>query len=241
MEVIMIRSGTVLLICLAMTMAITASGRGQPLMTVTLDMNSLPTEQGWSFVTTGQIGSFTETDIFSVAESVLVQNTMPMTIGLACDVGSTAGYTYDLSAYSSEEITGWRLTVEVRLLDSEVQLYHYGFSASGFIDGYGTGFGLSLSGLQDRDLEVHALDSTQWHHYQILADYNLLSYDLYVDGAHLKSGDLETDTNTSFRIGDGSCTANANAEIRYVRAELNPDPLVLIDRATWGGVKALFR
>jgi hypothetical protein len=240
MEAIMLRPGRVLLVYLTITMAITASGRGQSLLDVTLDMNGLPTEQEWSFITTGQIGGFTETDIFSVAQGVLAQNTMAMPIGAACDVGSTAGYAYDLSGYSSEEITGWRLTVEVRLLESEVQTYHYGFSATGFIDGHGTGFGLSLSGLQDRDLEVHALDSTQWHVYQIIARYDLLAYDLYVDGAHLKSGDLETGTETRFRIGDGSCTANANAEIRYVRAELNPDPLTLIERTTWGSIKAHF-
>ena len=97
--------------------------------TISLDFNSLPSAQGWTYNTTGQ----TEATIFSVSGTTLHQNSM----GTGLGPGGTAfqNYTLDNVVDPTKPFT---LEVQARVLESET------LDAGGFGFGVFTGTYRSL-------------------------------------------------------------------------------------------------
>ncbi len=208
------RFPSIAVVCCSFVAATAAWGQS-----VSLQTDSLPSEQGWSLVGTGLHAGAGETDLFTPGPAAMTFDSMGEPIAIS--PGSyQARYDFAMPArgVSSDEI---RLRARVRIVDSQVLQFNYGFRMAVASGGWGMGLGLSTDLMSYSDLSSTSIDASQWHTYLLIGDLSTQTYDTYVDGQLIAPGKAMYATGGDFaELGDGTGTANAEAEIGSFRATI---------------------
>ena len=174
---------------------------------VTLNFDTLPSEQGWIFW-----GSGIETEIFSVSEGVLHQNSIGIDDPISC-------------RYEFRDINPdlpFVVTVRARVLEYE-GVYPWGFSFGVVTGTENSAIGIGMTTIEGiveggpygyvNVLLTNEIDTTQFHDYRLEGTPHV-GWELYVDDVLIGSG---TPGKLSFRntlfLGDGTGGANAKAEV----------------------------
>jgi hypothetical protein len=182
---------------------------------ITLDFNTLPSAQGWSYLGVNTSAP-NENSVFSVSGGVLTQNT----IGVASYAPSSNRYNL------FDALTpGLDYTLEVRAQLFQEQYYdannHWAFGA-GFFDGTGHAYGLSLgdAGVKTNWGYYTGINTHEAHTYRLVSDASAGTAELWIDGRFISSGSvsnygsctqLGSDCNSVW-LGDGTSGPNANGQ-----------------------------
>ncbi len=185
---------------------------------VTLDFNSLPSAQGWTYVALGNM--VPETRIFSVDGVALHQNSMG--VGFAGEGGNQYNR-YDVVDPSLP----FTVTLRARVLEEEFVSFRFGFSFGVFTGTEQFAIGLGLGIIQGTHGPGHltlstTIDTTQFHEYRMEGTPGI-GYDFFVDDMFVGSAltRLEPFRN-SLLLGDNTGGANARAEVTSYRFEQPP-------------------
>jgi hypothetical protein len=192
--------------------------------TITLNFNTLPSAQGWTFSSTRNI---TEGSAFSVNGSTLTQNTI--------GDGRLAAAFYEMAGLF-DPTKPFSMEVNVRILGEEafggIGIGAFGFLASDanfsslvYVDvgevsvldaNFGTGY------------QQMPIDGTLFHDYLFYANPGSGTWTLDIDGAFAMTGSINTINSgalNAIRFGDVNALENGNAEIaKYVFTQNSPVP-----------------
>ena len=207
---------------------------------IQLEFPVLPSAQGWMFQTLNP-GTLVESDLFSVDGAMLTQATVGMEIG-DCGTGGQAYYLYDVEGLALH--TGWEIEFEARVTAGEnIENIHFGFTTQLELQGYLGGVGISPTALQFPGLATYALDATVWRTYRLEADLVEGTETVFVDGAEVWSGTLDSVTTTGLYFGDRNCRSNANGDTRRyeVRFKGPMSAGTAVETRAWSSTKARFR
>lgn len=207
-------------IALAAIAALSVTGGAQGTL-ISLSTASLPsTQPGWSYVPFGLHGGLAESSIFSTDGTVLTSNTMGAAI--ANSPGSArAVYAIAPDAIASDAIV--ELNARIRVVQSQVLQFNFGFNMGVYGSGKGMSFGFSTATISDHAQIGHAFNTTDWHDYRVVGDWAAGTYEMYIDNQFFRSGSLGPSATNEVLIGDGTGTANANVEIARFSVTL-PSP-----------------
>ncbi len=171
--------------------------------TVTLDFNTLPSAQGWTYESDGAL----ETSIFSVSGGILTQNTL------------AGPFTFERYRLPGVVDPLFPFTIEVRarvLQDSGIPPNSFGFC---FMAGAGANFfgvGLSTNMIEDAVGNRVLFDNTMFHDYRLAATPGV-GYALFVDGNLVAIGPPRTEHPDGLILGDSTRGRGALAEVtRFV-------------------------
>ena len=175
---------------------------------ITLNFDTLPSEQGWSYVG-GPAGAPIEGNVFSVGGGALIQNTF--------GVGGRAAIYEILSGISARSPFSMATRARVTAEEGGTSINHFGFSFGAWL-----GDNLFDVGLGTEVIEIHqrsspalvTFDNTAFHDYRLSARPGS-SYDLLVDGNLLQTGPHRVLPNATYSLalGDGTEGPNAQAEV----------------------------
>ncbi len=192
--------------------------------TITLDFNSLPSNQGWTYKSGVGVGFFDPTpseipedSVFSVDGNKLIQNTM--------------GTGQNFFAYRYFDIIDlnfpYTVSITARVLDFETT--KPGAPTSGFAFGGFEGLFRSVISLNTEQIGfppfVWDFDTTQFHDYR-LETMPGVNYALYIDNSLFASGSLALDNIPNHLVlGNASSFENAFGEItKYTFSQPAPVP-----------------
>jgi hypothetical protein len=188
---------------------------------ITLDFNTLPSAQGWTYLTSGGA----ETSIFSVSGGVLTQNTL---------AGPFTGEGYQQFDVVDPSLP-FTISIRARVLaeSGNFTSNSFGFCFGGltgpesFVAGIGTGriedvFGNVLS---------TTIDNTQFHDYRLEATPGV-GYEFFVDDALLATGPPRPRTPPQNILLFGDCTAGAGAHAEMTAYTFSQDVSPREDRVT---------
>ena len=173
-----------LLYCLSATMATMPVFAG----TITLNFNSLPSTQGFSYLNDG--GFLTETQVFSVSADVLEQNS----IG-----GGTHDYAYrdpGVVADSPFEID-WTAKLIAEELSQSNNFYGFAIGVATTTQSYDLGLGAGGIDLENGDseyiipassLSAAGLSLHDYHHYTMLGNIAAGTWSFFIDGTFWATG-----------------------------------------------------
>lgn len=207
-------------------------------MDVLLGFGSLPSAQGWTYVSAGVVAP--ETPTWSLSGGVLSYNTMAY-------LTNTSG-TGTSSFYRRSGVISGTETVILEMRGRILQHEHDGsaFIGGGFSFGLGTGtqgWSMGIMPTQIRNINnvvLATVDNTQFHDYRIEWQPGP-TVSFYVDNALIAvNNGAFVGTPNQVIFGDGTGAANAQAEITYFRFRQGDQPTPT-DAATWGRMKALLR
>ena len=206
----------------------------QEQLRVDLDMNSLPTDQGWIFGNTTD----DQNDYYHVDGSALYLNST--NLGWGMDTG--AYYYHRLAMYVG--VPNWSLTVRARVHESfpteGSNPWGFGFLLS--LDGYMSGFALTPGEIRlAGEVESRPHSGSQWHTYTMLASLRTGLFSFYIDGELFDTLPLSPNFTNEVRIGDHTNSGWSTGEISHLTFVLSNSTVVPNDSETWGGVKALYR
>jgi len=184
---------------------------------VTLNFNSLPSAQGWTYTTSGpaesSFGVGQTTPIFSVDGTTLHQNT----IGTGLGPGGAA-FEYYIRYGAVDPTKPFILDVRSRVLQSQ----H--LDSGGFNFGVFTGteifeIFMDTSTIQDAfQTTIAVIDNTFFHDYRLEATPGV-GYKLFVDGTLVATGPPSAAASlpNQLFIGDGTSGGNAKADLTFYR------------------------
>lgn len=196
-----------------------------------LDFNTLPSSQGWTFTQLGQPAP--ESDVFTVSGGVLRQNTIG--IGGGGEAGTAAYRLYDVI----DPVRPYSISMRARVLQEErfppfAPLF--GFTFGGFNGFEEVAIGFTLSSIQTIDgwyggRDPILMDTTRFHDYRLEVQPGV-KYDLLVDSVLVASGKpyaapFDVSFPNALVLGDGTGGANARAEITRFDFSQVPEPGVL--------------
>jgi len=174
--------------------------------TITLQFDSLPSAQGWTYF---QGGSIPETSVFSVTGTSLIQNT----IGTGFAIGISPNYAMFNVVEGAQPFV---LKVRARVIATE------GTDTGGFFFDVRTATPnqeyamlFTTSSVSDPLGNSVAIDTTVFHDYVLMATPGS-NYNLYIDGTLSLSGPFSATGGAlnAIQLGDGnSLYANAQAEV----------------------------
>jgi hypothetical protein len=219
-------------LCLILA-ALAISARAQEQLRVELDMNSLPSEQGWIFANTDH----DENEFFHVDGSALYQSS-----GDLWGLNTGVYYYHRLAAYSGAP--NWSLMVRTRVLSTfpPEEINPLGFAFILSLDGFMAGFAIAPRSIRlAGESESRPHSGNEWHTYSVLASLRAGTYSLYIDGVYFDTLPLPTSVVNDVRIGDHTNSGWASGEISHVTVVLSNSTVVANEPETWGGVKALYR
>lgn len=175
--------------------------------TITLETDSLPTTQaGWSFVTNGLHNGYTEAEMFTVTTEGLSITTMPEPAALA--PGSVYAE-FDVSDIELLEGSTVTMTAELSVQQSVNFQFNYGGTFGiGFGD-WSMSLGFTTTGFSSSDLSFYAFDTRQPMTLEMVTVVGSDTYDLFVNGEALFTGESLSTALDSILVGDGTGTANA--------------------------------
>jgi hypothetical protein len=188
--------------------------------TVTLQFNSLPSAQGWTYF---QGGSIPETSVFSVNGTTLIQNTIGTGFGNPAPEYAMFGVVNGTQPFVLE--------VRARVLAVEgTQTFGFFFDVRTAVPNQEYAIGFTTSLVADPLNNSFPLDTTVFHDYVLTATPGS-DYSLFVDGQLKLTGPLSHTgaALNAIEFGDGNSTgANAHAEITKLvfsqPATFNPVP-----------------
>lgn len=192
--------------------------------TITLNFNSLPSAQGWSYAQPDWAPSLPETNIFRVDGTKLIQDTM----------GTGLRWT----SYMMTNIVGTNqpFTISVRARVTQSETFNGGSANEGLYVGASTsglavGFGLSTNRIRHTfaSANYQPIDATQFHDYRL--EYrpgeNVM---VFVDNVLWASGVPQPYTaHNCLYLGDGTSFDNARAEITSFVFQQRRGPTVSIN------------
>lgn len=182
---------------------------------VTIETNSLPSEQGWSYQTNGLHTGTAEVNAFTPGASSLTINTMGAGMNLTSSFLGARNFIGESAINSSSVVT---IAMRARVVSSEVSLYHYGFGTSVQGGGRWMGFGLSSSAITYTDLEVQNASSlgfnpTQWNDYRMVGNWSTGTFQMFVNNQLVRTANMGWQSmDANVFIGDSTGTANANVQ-----------------------------
>ena len=215
--------------------------------TESLDFNSLPSAQGWSY-STGTSPVVPESAVFSVDGTKLVQNTQG-------NSGSNNGFLSKREGVL-DPARPFSVTMRARVVNTELLFPPSDtFAPAAFLFGASTGTEEYFIGIMAGKFLAStgvtiptAIDNSQFHDYRLEITPGV-GGSFYVDGSFVSSINPNTVSNTAgFFLGDGTNTANAHGEITsyvFTQSDLDftdiaADPGINLDDsgdsrgATWG-------
>lgn len=208
-----------------------------------LNMSSLPSTQGWSYVTSGSHAGAVENNIFNATGTLLNQNSIGQGYGVS---GGSIFY----------QVSGITTTTEVKQLRFTARVLQVEGSGGGANGEQGCSFGFTVGNVQyDISItptKVYTLapggtvavagtyDNTSAFHDYILDFTPGPTVRIYRDNVLINT------TSTGFAVaanrvffGDGTGGANAKVEIKAL--SFLQGGVVATEPATWGKVKSLYR
>lgn len=173
--------------------------------TISLDFNSLPSAQGWTYITSGQ----TESSIFSVDGVTLHQNSL----GTGLGAGGTAYQHYQMDGVV-DPTKPFTIEIRARVLESELlDLGGFGFGASNgseqfaiWIDPH-TIWGDSFVTVINT-----SIDNTIFHNYRLEATPGV-GYNLFVDSSLTATHAPDASASNRLFLGDVGSGGNARADV----------------------------
>ena len=191
--------------------AIAASAPASLAQVIAVDTGSLPTTQpGWAWATTGLHTGFTAADYYATDGSTLSLDSMDQSVAFAPGSARTV---YDLSGTELDEGAIITATLRARVLESQVLQYNFGFQFAVSIDGRNMSFGLSTDTVTSSNLSNYAYDTTDWHTYTMVGDWDAGTYTLSIDGVELFTQTMSSASTDFIAFGDGTGTGNARLDV----------------------------
>jgi len=191
-----------------------------------LNFDSLPSAQGWSYVSwyrTGPNGDYLpdlpETQVFSVSGGVLHQNSF----GARLSYQGTDSYQY---TGGIDETLPFTLTVRARVLAEQGNYgNYYGFAFIVDFAGEAFGVGLGTNYIEDENNQLISFDNTSFHDYTLKGSPDH-QYVLSIDGVQVATGRSRAAGAGPWTLvlGDSTGGKNAQADIAsYTFTQVRPD------------------
>jgi hypothetical protein len=181
---------------------------------ITLNFNTLPSTQGWTYLADGNTA--TETDIFSLSNGVLRQNTL----------GSGDGINSYTLANVIDSAQPFTLSWRSRVLQQEFVLtpqnfFGFGLTVNNSSQRFALGFGTNEIGIAAFQTLAGSFDNTIFHDYRLEGSFitgNSRFYidDVFIANLALLNGATPNAANGLF-FGDATGFTNALAEITAYR------------------------
>ena len=226
-----------LMACLTIGL-IAAAASAEILEHIVYTPTSLPSEQGWEFVSL----HFEESEVASIQDGVLVFDTM------AGDVGGSdqAWYVLELTDYPDADFV--TVTVRTRIADYEYAAgsWHMAFSLAAIYfvpPNPNPWFGLAPAHVWLNGETIVDHDGTAWHDYTVTIDIaDNETHELAIDGTVI--GDFSANSGTSYGhaviVGDRGTFSNARAEIAMISVVISSGAPVAVEPMSLSAIKALF-
>lgn len=223
----------------AMLVILATPAMAEVLAHIVYTPTSLPSAQGWQYI--GQ--DLEEQDVFSVADGVLIMDTMGTGVG-----GTPMAmyrYQFDESFDTGIATVRWRL----RVTDAENRPHPYfrGFSFSAwpfnsFFVWYR--FNLDDAGIYVEQWPVQELDTTDWRDYTLRCNLDGWpgTLELLVDGQSIPypTDGIHGAARRSIFFGDESYHADARVEISEIEIIIATDAPVATERHSLSAIRSLF-
>ena len=205
-------------------------------ISITLDFDTLPSQQGWSFTTTG--GGVSENNVFSVDGNTLSQNS------LGLGFSSSATPRYELANIIDPSLP-FTIEARARILNEEGNLSTpTGFIFSAFLPTESFGFSIGTNRINDifGNAMTTSINTTEFHDYLLRVNPGV-GYQFFVDGEFIASGSPRVRNRPNIlSIGDRTSVHNAQAETTYYRfTQEVPEPLTILGTLTAGGIGMMLK
>lgn len=202
-------------------------------LNLTLDFQSLPSAQGWTFATNNFLGNAAESLLYSTctADGLPALCMDSTQLPYSNSTGSAFWYTradLDLS-------NPFTVLMRARLLEEVLQGGNSGINSFGFFVGVETGVGASAFGLGVNPSRIHTyahfgavtvpIDISQWHDYRFVVQNS--GFELFVDGEATPiafGSHSPSNLSQALSFGDGSSFNALRAEITMFQVTQVPEP-----------------
>ncbi len=187
---------------------------------VTVDFNSLPTAQGWSYN-----GNVPQANIFSVGGGVLTQNS----------IGAGTGFGYFQMLGITDNTSPFSLSFRGRVLQEQfgttLNAYGFGvqlnFASQAFIIGLGANRIVS-STTSGNTVVSTSIDTSQFHNYLFTGNLATHAWALSVDGAPVGTGQASIGmTDNTLYFGDLTTGPNTRGDWTQLSFTQVPEPSTL--------------
>jgi hypothetical protein len=214
---------------------------------ITLNFNNLPSTQGWTYVVDGNTA--TETDVFSLSNGVLSQNTLGSGDGVN-------GYTLANVIDSAQPFTlSWRSRVlQQEFVLNPQNFFGFGLSVNNSSQRFALGFGTNEIGIGPFQTLDGSFDNTIFHDYRLEGSFITGNSQFYIDDVFIANlpllNGVTPNASNGLFFGDATGLTNALAEITDYRfsqgdpSESIPEPSSiagLLGLGLWGIGAALKR
>ncbi|MDX2099146.1 MAG: hypothetical protein SFW36_15315 [Leptolyngbyaceae cyanobacterium bins.59] len=196
--------------------------------TITLDFNSLPSQQGWNYYSIP--GYIPDSTVFSTNGTTLVQNTM------GTGLYSQGSNYYRLFGATNSSLP-FTLEVRARVLQEETNVSYensFGFFLTANFGSDAAGIGISPNRIQFADGTTinRTIDNRQFHTYLLKGQVGK-ELSIYVDEELIYKGDfLKGSYPSMLAFGDGTGGTNARSELTYFRFSQDPVNLQSVPEPT---------
>lgn len=225
---------------LAATLAVLAlPATAEVLAHIVYTPTSLPSAQGWQYIGDG----LEEQDVFSVADGVLIMDTMGT--GMGGTPMAMYMYQFDESFDAGVATIRWRL----RVTDAENRPHPYfrGFSFSAWpFDSFSVWYRFNLddAGIYVEQWPVQELDTTVWRDYTLRCNLDEWpgTLELLVDGQAIPypTDGIQAAIRRAIVFGDEGYHANARVEISEIEIIIATDASVATERHSLSAIRSLF-
>lgn len=185
----------------------------------TLDTSILPSAQGYTYF--GLNSALSESQVFTPGPSIMTCNSIGN--GYQSQGSNTAVLSVDTNDFTPGQ--DYVIEARVRVLQSEIWSFHFGFYIGAYFDGMTTSVGIMPASQQFNSLYGNFRDNTQWTDWKIVTDRASGTYSVYTDGIllHTEAFGIASGPpgyglpENYFGFGDGTGGSNALAEISSFR------------------------
>lgn len=181
---------------------------------ITLNFNTLPSTQGWTYLVDGNTA--TETDVFSLSNGVLTQNTLGGGDGVN-------GYTLANVIDSAQPFTlSWRSRVlQQEFVLNPQNFFGFGLTVNNSSQRFTLGFGTNEIGIAPFQILAGSFDNTIFHDYRLEGSFITGNSRFYIDDVLIANltllNGVTTNASNGLFFGDATGFTNALAEITDYR------------------------
>jgi len=207
---------------------------------IALDMDSLPSAQGWEYVARGIHADVAEEDVYSADGSVLSIDSMGLgTINASAPFSALQYNRKDVVSSPGQTVLEWTS----RTLNWEGNLlgYYTGFQIYLRMDGLDVYIGILSNRIMIADgtgVKILNIDATTYHTYRIEIEENgAPTYDFYIDGVLRASPRRRSVTHEGnlLAFGDASMRLNTQSDISYLKLTQVTHEIGLLDSLNTNG------